>query len=78
MTPEQKGQAAKAILENPFAIEILEELEQVYIQAWRESNETEAREDAWYSLRGHERFVRQLVIASENADFELAKEEDPQ
>lgn len=78
MDTQQRGQAAKVILENPLAKELLEWIEQGLIQFWKEAQDSDAREEAWYSLQGHTRFVDQLNRMVEDADFERAlKEEVP-
>ena len=75
MDMQQRGQRAKEILADPLIVETLDLIEQSLIQTWKESNEATAREDAWYTLRGHQRFINILTTTIESGEYSKALEE---
>jgi hypothetical protein len=70
MDMKERGQRAAQLLSDPLVIETLDLIEQTIIQAWKETKEVTAREDLWYTLRGHQRFKTVLQSAIENVEFE--------
>ena len=76
MTPKERGQAAAELLRNPLAQELLTTLEQEIIRAWRLAPSNTAREDAWFTLKGLERFTVMLNAEVDSANMDAALEED--
>lgn len=76
MNNAQLGQRARELLADPAVTEILSMIEQTLTQTWKDSTETTAREDAWYTLRGHQRFINILETLDANAHFEATLEEE--
>lgn len=76
MTPKERGQAAAELLRNPLAQELLTTLEQEIIRAWRTAQANTAREDAWYTLKGLERFMVMLTAEVDSAKYDAALEEE--
>lgn len=75
MDMQQRGQRAESLLNDPLLIDTLDVIEQSLIQAWMQSTDTTAREDAWYTLRGHQRFKSTLITTIESGKYEQALEE---
>ena len=70
MDMKERGHRAAEMLSDPLVIETLDLIEQTIIQSWKETQDVTAREDLWYTLRGHQRFKNVLQSAIENVEFE--------
>ena len=68
----RKGQLSKELLENPLLQETLKTIEDAIIALWSNSNDSKVREDAWFTLKGLQRFESTLKIAVENGDVDKA------
>ena len=68
----RKGQLSKELLENPLLQETLRTIEQAIIALWSSSADSQVREDAWFTLKGLQRFEGTLKIAIENGDVDRA------
>ena len=75
MDMQQRGHRAKEILADPLIVEALDLIEQSLIQTWKESDDSTAREDAWYTLRGHQRFVTTLTNLVWTGEYQNTLEE---
>jgi len=66
MDVSRLGQRAKELLADPEVKEILDLIEQELTQSWKDGKHQTDREDAWYTLQGHQRFLRTLEILESN------------
>ena len=75
MDMKQRGHRAEELLSDPLLVETLDLIEQSLTQSWKESTETTAREELWYTLRGHQRFKEILTVTMESGKYQEALEE---
>jgi hypothetical protein len=66
------GQAAKQVLENPALQNALNVIENELVEHWKVCSSPELREEIWYTLKGHERFVSTLKTTVEIGEMDKA------
>lgn len=74
-TLRRLGQHARQVLGDPATQEVLNMIEQQLTQSWKEAQESEVREEVWYTLQGHQRFVTTLKAFEDNYVYEQSLEE---
>ena len=76
MDMKDRGHRAAQLLQDPLLIEALDLVEHELTQIWKGANTTlEQREQAWYTLRGHQRFKDILQLALETGKYDQILEE---
>lgn len=68
------GQHAKQLVNDPNNAQVLNMIEQQLTQSWKNAQTTEDREEIWYTLKGHQRFIETLLTLEDNYDYELSQE----
>ena len=76
MDMQDRGHRAAQLLQDPLLLEALDLVEHELTQIWKGANTTlEQREQAWYTLRGHQRFKDILQLALETGKYDQILEE---
>ncbi len=63
-----KCEQAKAIVENPFFIEMSKLIEDQYIKAWKMAKTCEEREAMWHQVQALHDVFKSFRVLSENKD----------
>ena len=70
-----EGHAAKAILDDPTVVAILDLIESQLHETWGTAATPEQREEVWYTLQGAKRFRNVLRQTVENMEFDAQLKE---
>lgn len=78
MTKEERlirGRKAAMLLDDPMVQEILAEIEDAYVKAWRSTaaTDTETREKMYFAVQVVGQFLDHLKVISDNGKFEEAQ-----
>jgi hypothetical protein len=63
------------MLNDPTTQKVLNMIEQHLTQTWKEANDEAAREQLWYTLKGHQRFINTLEVLRDNSNLDATLEE---
>ena len=66
----QKGDHAKRLLEDPLLTEALDNIEEATINMWKDTVDSKARNELWFTLKGLERFKTQLQSLIEDGVYD--------
>lgn len=70
MNEIERGEHAKRLLHDPLLQESLALIEENILDLWRETPDSKARNELWFTYKGLERFTNHLRTAISNGDFE--------
>jgi hypothetical protein len=66
----ERGNRAKALLDNEVLVSAFDEIETTTIQLWKGTSDKETRDELWYTLKGMERFKTVLEAAVSSGDYD--------